>query len=236
LVPHPISLVGLRCAIALTFAAAIWVVRQPNVVDASKYAALASALIVLLVVLHAETGHFCINGPAYPNERRFLLRPSAPIFVIAPISASLVAASVALGPLLLASKRWVLGIVAILVGAGMVYLFSRSLYAQAQRFVVFVPAGFVLHDTVVLREPVLFRKQVVERIGPAEANTDALDFTANAPGLAIEFGLTEKVEVTKRNGPRDAIGETGRTARFITVPTLPGRLISEARQRRYAVT
>ena len=169
------------------------------------------------------------------EERRFLLRPSASILLIAPIATALVAAGLVIGPLLLAAKQWLLGSVATALGFAATYLLTRSLFALARRFLVFVPAGFVIHDYSALREPVLFKRGQIERMRAAPADTDSLDLTLGAPGLVLEFLLKEKVEMSRLMGPRDRIGETGKSARFLAVPTLPGRLLNEARSRHYPV-
>jgi hypothetical protein len=235
LVPHPIGLVGLRIAGPLLLATSLWASTQPETSSITRIVGLVCALIISLSVLAHETGHFCVNGPAYPNERRFLLRPSAPLLLIAPIAAVLVAVGLLSGPLLLAARQWMAGGVGTALGFPIAYLLSRSLFGLARRFLVFVPAGFVIHDYSALREPVLFKRGQIERMRAAPIDTDSLDLTLGAPGLVLEFLLKEKVEMSRLMGPRDRIGETGKSARFLAVPTLPGRLLSEARKRHYPV-
>jgi hypothetical protein len=235
LVPHPIGLVGLRIAGPLLLATSVWTATQPGVSSTARVLGLVCALIVALLVLTHETGHFCVNGPAYPNERRFLLRPSASLLVIAPIAGVLVAAGLLAGPLLLVTGKWIFGAIATLLGFAVSYVLIRSLFALARRFLVFVPAGFVIHDYSALREPVLFKRGQIEAMRAAPVDTDSLDLTLGAPGLVLEFRLKEKVEMSRLMGPRDRVGETGKSARFLAVPTLPGRLLNEARSRRYPV-
>jgi hypothetical protein len=235
LVPHPIGLVGLRIGGPLSLAATVWASTQPGTSSIARALGLVCALLISLMVLTNETGHFCVNGPAYPNERRFLLRPSAPLLVIAPIASVLVAVGMVLGPMLLAARQWIAGAVATAVGFPVAYLLIRSLFGLARRFLVFVPAGFVIHDYSALREPVLFKRGQLEQMRAAPIDTDSLDLTLGAPGLVLEFLLKEKVEMSRLMGPRDRVGETGKSARFLAVPTLPGRLLGEARSRHYPV-
>jgi hypothetical protein len=235
LVPHPIGLVGLRTAGPLLLATSIWAATQPGATSTARALALVCALVVTLLVLAHETGHFCVNGPAYPNERRFLLRPSAALLVIAPVAGVLVAAGLIAGPLLLVTGKWVFGAITTLLGFAVSYVLIRSLFALARRFLVFVPAGFVIHDYSALREPVLFKRGQIEGMRAAPVDSDSLDLTLGAPGLVVEFLLREKVEMSRLMGPRDRVGETGKSARFLAVPTLPGRLLNEARSRRYPV-
>ncbi len=231
LVPHPAGLVALRSGSLAVVATALWCVFERSSVDGSSVVALSVALVVCGAALWSETGHWCVNGPAYANERRFLLRsPAVLLLGPIPVAGVLLAAAPVAGPLLLASKAWVLGGVCLVVGVAIVLVVARALYAQCRRFLVFVPAGLVVHDFDVLREPVLFKKNTVELLRAAPAESDSLDLTANASGLALEVLLTEKVEITKVKNSRDT-GETGRTARFLIVPTLPGRLLKTAAAR-----
>ena len=64
-------------------------------------------------------------------------------------------AGVAAGPLLLAARQWVLGAVALVVGAVAVWWGVRVLHGLSRRWVVFVPAGMVVHDPLALVDPVL---------------------------------------------------------------------------------
>ena len=236
LIAHPIGLVLVRCTAPAGVAAALWTAFDLNNSDNSH-----AVLVVVGVVwaiaaagtaLHPETGHMQVNGPAYPNERRFLLRPGA-LFqvVVIPLSTALLVAGAVTGVLLLAAKQWVIGVPVLLIGWAEALVLSRSLYALTKRFVVFVPAGFVLHDGSAVREPHLFRRASVESIAPAAADTDALDLTQAAAGLAVEIRFREKIDLTLSEG-RDRFRE-GRSARFLIVPTMPGRLLAEAAGRRY---
>ncbi len=232
LVWHPAGLVWLRCAAPAAWVATIWAAR--NTADEPVWfqvLGVAFATLAVVIVASPEVGHLCVNGPAYPNERRFLLRPSAAL-AVGPLhlSGALVAAGATVGPLLLAAKQWILGGVLTVLGAVFIRVLGKALYGQARRFVVFVPAGFVLHDEFVLRDPALFLRRTVEQLRAAPADTDSLDLTNNASGLAIEALLTEKCEIVRVTSRTTS--ETGKTARFLFVPTLPGRLLVEARSRR----
>ena len=232
LVWHPAGLVFLRCASPLALAATIWAVAETGrEAVALRTLALVAAAIAFLAAQWNEVGHLCVNGPAYPNERRFLLRPAAALMVgPLPLFGALTGAGVVVGPLLLASRQWVAGVACTAVGIALARVLGKALYAQARRFVVFVPAGFVLHDEFVVRDPVLFQRRIIEQLRAAPAQSDSLDLTNGAGGLAIEALLTEKAEIVRVTSRRTS--ETGSTARFLLVPTLPGRLLDEARTRR----
>ena len=235
LVWHPAGLVLLRCAAPASWVATIWAANhsagQPLWL---RILGVSAASVGIVVMASSETGHLCVNGPAYPNERRFLLRPAAAL-TVGPLylSGALVAGGVIIGPLLLAARQWLLGALTAVAGAVFICVLGKALYGQTRRFVVFVPAGFVLHDEFVLRDPALFLRRTIEQIRPAPADTDSLDLTNNASGLAIEVLLTEKSEIVRITSR--STSETGKTARFLFVPTLPGRLLNEARSRRIVV-
>ena len=161
LVWHPAGLVWLRCAAPAASAATIWAVSNASDEPLSfRFFGIAIATLAAVIVASPEVGHLCVNGPAYPNERRFLLRPSAAL-AVGPllVSGALVGAGAVVGPLLLAAKQWILGALFTVLGAAFIRVLGKALYGQARRFVVFVPAGFVLHDEFVLRDP--DRKSVV---------------------------------------------------------------------------
>jgi hypothetical protein len=175
------------------------------------------------------------SGTAYGDERRLPLRPPG-LLLLGPIELALLVVIVGLAtaPLLLADRRWVAGAVAALLGLPLAVVAARALHGLSRRWVVFVPAGLVLHDPLTLVDPVLFRQHVVARLAPARAGTDALDLTQRALGLALELELVEAVPmVLVRPGRRE--DEPGRATRLVFTPTRPGRVLDEAARRRLPV-
>ena len=233
MVPHPIGLVAVRVGAALSLATSTWSASTGRASSGIAAVALGVAVIVVTLAFAADTGHLYVNGPAYPNERRYVLGPSALLLLgPIPIAGAVVGGATVAGPLLLASQRWAIGSVACAAGLGLGAVSARALYALTRRFLVFVPAGLVLHDFEALRDPVLFQHALVEAIRPASADSDSLDLTVGAPGLTVEVLLREKVEITKLRNSRDH-GEIGRTARFLVVPSMPGRFLAAAKRRGY---
>jgi hypothetical protein len=96
---------------------------------------------------------------------------------------------------------------------------------------VFVPAGLVLHDSIALVDPVLFRRQSIDVLRPAPAGSDSLDLTQSAPGLALELLLLESVDLTLVK-PGSRSGTSGRSARLLFTPTRPSAVLAQARERR----
>ncbi len=237
LVPHPLSLTALRLV-------------APGLVVATLAAAAAGSPSALAVVWALVTaawsftpgiGATWVNGPAYPNERRYPLRAPGALLAGPLLSAWVLAtAGVAAGPLLLAARQWVAGGVATVVGLPVAWLLVRSLHNLSRRWAVFVPAGMVLHDPLTLRDPVLLQRSTVSRLGPAAAGTDrevsgALDLSQRAPGLTLEMALKAETSFAVLvPGKRD--GRTAVVTRFLFTPTRPGAVLDEARRRRLPVS
>jgi hypothetical protein len=134
---------------------------------------------------------------------------------------------------LLATEHWVAGGALVALGHPVAILFTRALHNLGRRWIVFVPAGLVLHDPLTLADPVLLRRQQIETVRPAPAGTDSLDLTQGAPGLAVEVVLLEKVPMTLvRPGRR---GAPGSSARFLVTPSRPGAVLADAAGRHLPV-
>lgn len=231
LVPHPASLTAVRVVTPAAVAAAALAALQPEPGTAERLAGLVLTVVAAGVAFLPEIGAHFVNGPAYPNERRLPLRVPAPLlFGPVPLAWIVTAGGPVVAALLLADGRWAAGAVATVLGGGGAIIGGRALHRLSRRWVVFVPAGLVLHDHMVLADPVLFERKVIESLHAAPVNTDSLDLTANAPGLPLELVLKEKVPMA-RVRPRQA-PETGSSARLLFSPTRPGEVLLEAARRR----
>ncbi len=95
--------------------------------------------------------------------------------------------------------------------------------------VVFVPAGFVIHDFWTMAESMLVQRRLRPMLGPSSADVDdAIDLTAGAMGLALAVEFDEPVPFALKRG-RTIVTESSNFAIFS--PTLPGRVLDEARAR-----
>ncbi|HUR18372.1 MAG TPA: hypothetical protein VMZ51_05465 [Acidimicrobiales bacterium] len=230
LVAHPIALTVLR-----TVAPAAVVASVVAALDGHPSPpAVGSTGLVLVMVFLAETGARYVNGPAYPDERRLPLRVPGPLLLgILPLAWSLAVGLPVGVALLLACRRWVVGGALAVIGLPVAGLLLAAVNNLSRRWVVFVPAGLVLHDPIALADPVLFRRQIIEVLRPAPAGTDSLDLTQRAPGLTLELVLTEKVPMMLMR-PGTRVGEPGSSARLLFTPTRPGEVLKEAAARRIA--
>jgi hypothetical protein len=224
LVPHPVSLTALRFAVPGVVVGVAW--GHPSAV------AWAAAIVLVGIAFLPETAAWFVNGPAYPNERRFLLRPPGPVLVVGLLPAWALASGLPVaGVMLVVAGRPVLGAVVLVVGVPVAAVLVRALHGLSRRWVVFVPAGLVLHDGLAVVDPVLFPKKIVESVDLAPAGTDSLDLTKGALGPAVELVLKEKVPMVL-TVPRRPAGEPGASARLLFSPTRPGAVLAEAARRR----
>ncbi|HEY2430327.1 MAG TPA: hypothetical protein VGI06_15410, partial [Acidimicrobiales bacterium] len=230
LIPHPLGLTALRCATPGLLVATVAAAAGRATLPAAAVAVAWSSLMLILSLL-PRTGLLFVNGPAYPNERRFPLALPGPL-LLGPVEVAwlVVVGLPAAALFLLAHEQWVAGALATALAAAGVRYLGRPLHQLSRRWVVFVPAGLVLHDPMSLRDPVLFRRQVVESVGPAPVGTDALDLTQGALGLALELRLREKVPMTRITS-RNRSGEEGASARLLFTPSRPGAVLAEATRR-----
>ena len=228
LVPHPISLTAVRCA---TPAAVVAVLVAAADGASGGPLALASTALAMALAFLPETGTLFVNGQAYPNERRYPLRAPAPLLLgVLAVVWALALAGPVVGALLVAARQWVAGGVVLAAGLPLSVVLLRAMHGLSRRWLVFVPAGVVLHDPIALADPVLFRRQLVVALGPADADSPALDLTQAAPGLALELTLTEEVPILRAK-PGRRLGEAVSPSRLLFTPTRPGAVLREATER-----
>jgi len=235
MVPHPIALTVLRLVAPGAVVAAL-LAAFASEADARAAMGLASAVLAVLLAFAPATGVAWVNGPAYPNERRYPLRPPTPLlFGPLELSWAVAVGGPVAGALLLAARQWVAGAVVLAVCLPLAALLGRSLYGLARRWVVFVPAGLVLHDPLALVDPVLFTKEHVRALGPAEPDTDALDLTQRAAGLVLQLTLDAPASLLL-SGPKNRSTKAVEAGSLLFLPTRPGSVLEEAAARRLPVS
>jgi hypothetical protein len=234
LVPRALGLTVIRIAGPAALVAAGWAVVAGGTPNGADVAALASAALAAATALAGVTADALVDGSSYGAERRFALRtPSVVLF--GPVQAAWigVVAGTTAGPLLLATGNWVLGAVLTVVGGAVALVGARALHQLSRRWIVFVPAGVVVHDPLATTDPILFPRRTVEdlapaRVGPGEDMT--VDLTGGAPGLVLELTLRQPLDITVRVRDRPPSTATARRVRF--TPIRAGAVLAEAAARR----
>jgi hypothetical protein len=235
LVPAPLGLTALRLVAPGAAVAAVLAAATDRPSLAASALAVTSTLIALLVAFTPAAARLYVNGPAYPNELRLPLAPPGPL-LFGPLEvawAATVGAPLA-GVLLLAARQWLAGTLVLVAGGALAFVGARALHGLSRRWVVFVPAGLVLHDPMALVDPVLFERPLIETLRPAPAGSDSLDLTQRARGLPLELVLWEKVPVVLVRARRPG-GDPGSSARLLFTPSRPGVVLQEAAARRIPI-
>lgn len=238
LVPTTVSLTAVRIVAPATLVAAVVAVAA-GAGGATAVVGVAGALVVTLVALRREVGDAFVNGSSYGDERRFLLAPPGAV-AIAPLPLAWVGtvAGVAAGPMLLAAGQWVIGGFALVVGWALAALLARALHGLSRRWLVFVPAGLVVHDQSTLVESAMVQRREVASMSRALAGTQAHDLTAGALGGAVELAFSVHVPITPRPPGRPgsgAVAETVPATALLVAPTRIDAVLAEAAERQLPV-
>lgn len=188
LVPAPLSLTGGRILGPVAIGGALLVIVAEGV-DGATLGALVWAALVTAVLFLPAVGDRMINGSAYGSERRMALRPPG-FVVVGPAQVAWLGVFGGLAvPLVLAlNERWVWTAVAAAVGATTTWAGTRILHQLSRRWIVFVPAGFVIRDPMQLVDAILFRRNQVAAVGPAFEATGPTDPAEPAAGEAPTGG------------------------------------------------
>jgi hypothetical protein len=229
-VPHPVALTTARVLAPAGVAATLITTLIGRDDGTAWIVGVAATLVTTALAFSPAVSLRAVNALAYPNERRFPLRPPGAV-LLGPIELAwaFAVAGLVTGPLLLSASVWAAGAVATVSGIPLAALLLRALHGLSRRWVVFVPAGVVLHDLLAMSDPVLFQRMAIERLAPASRDTEALDLTERAPGLALELTLREPIDVNLSR----AKGSTRIKARAVLfTPTRPGAVLAEAAARR----
>jgi hypothetical protein len=235
LAPRPWGLTALRVV-----APAAVIVTLVSVSGASATAgalAVASSVAAAVFALSSSVAQAAGNALAYGDEIRFPLRvPLSLFFGPVPLAVALIGGGVSIGPLLLASRHYIVGAIITVVGFPVAFALVRSLHSLSQRWLVLVPAGVVVVDPLSLADPVLMRREQirgVRRSRRAEAE-GGLDLRLGTLPGTIELSLHEPQSFARRRGRHDS---ERRDADVVLVSTVKAdALVHRANERRIAIT
>lgn len=228
-VPSTLGLTVLRMLSALTcgIAGVSWI---GGASPTSGAIFLACSVLSALLIGGADFGQRCAQASAYGDEHRFMLRPPAAFIPPVALVGLVWIAVVLAAPLLLASGRWALGSIAAVAAALLTWLLVPRFNALSGRWLVFVPAGLVLHDLVVLGETLMVPQADIEAIELALASTEAADLTGPASGHAVEIGMRSMVTALLAPTKAAPRGTALHVRSFIVAPTRPGLVLRAARR------
>jgi len=234
-VPRPVGLTAVR-AVAPLFATVAVLLAVAADVDAL---AAVGAVVATLVASVLAARPAAVNSASYGDESRYPLHvPPALFLAPLPLARLALGAAVTAGPLLLADQRWVLGGLALVVGVPVAVVLSRILHGLSDRFVVLVPAGFVVVDPFTLSDPVLcVREHIVSlrAAGPAPTpRPELLDLRLGATVGTVALTLDEDAELFRTGRTRRSTVTT-RANELWVAPLRRRALLAEAAQRRIPV-
>jgi hypothetical protein len=234
-VPAAATLTALRVLVpgGLAVAAAVAFERSAGGVDTAVLAGLAA--VATLIALAGETGRVFVQASAYGDEQRFPLRPPFGYLVVAVAAWVLFAVASLSGPLLLAARAWVPGAVLTLLALGGSVTLPRRWHRLSRRWLVFVPAGVVIHDPLVLADTVMMRSHHVVAMCLAPADTGAADLTGPATGTALEIEVGEVARVVFAPTGREPHGRAIHASAMLVAPTRPGAALRAAADRHLSV-
>jgi hypothetical protein len=229
-VPSTLGLTVMRMVSALSCGAAAfsWIAGAPPIRGAVF---VACALVCGFLIGGANFGQQCVQASAYGDEQRFLLRLPAAFWLPFTLAGVVWMVAVLVAPLLLACGRWITGILVAVVGALLTVLLLPRFAGLARRWLVFVPAGIVVHDEVVLGETLMVPRAELASVELALVGTEAADFTGPAAGHAVEVRLLSMgnaLLAPTKTAPR---GVALHMQSFIVAPTRPGLVLRASRER-----
>ncbi|MDQ1432484.1 MAG: hypothetical protein QOF40_3086 [Actinomycetota bacterium] len=211
LAPRPQTLTALRVIAPALAIAAILATIDGGGSTVAQVGAVVATLVCAVLASGPDIASAAANSIAYGDEQRFPLRVPPALFLgPLPIARLLVAGGVVAPVLLLANGDLVLGLVALVVGAVLVFVLSRSLSSLSRRWAVLVPAGFVVVDPLTLADPVLFLREHVRHLAPEEAAAappGILDLRLGAGAGSVSVRFDEEVELVRAARGRHG-GET----------------------------
>jgi hypothetical protein len=191
---HPISLTTARClAPIVVFCSIAYALTQS--LSSANIAVSTCGIISLMLMFTAEYGSAHVQAGAYGNERRFLLRIPAPVVLPTLITWALFATVVVALVNAAQSENYLLGVPLLLAIVALSWKFAPQMHRLSKRWLVRVPAGWVVHDDLMLAENLLIRSHNLTAMDLALADSEALDLSGMTRGVPIQFTLREMTDV-----------------------------------------
>jgi hypothetical protein len=191
---HPISLTTIRCLAPIAvFYSAVYALSES--LSSLNIAVVTCGIISLMLMYTADYGSAHVQAGAYGNERRFLLRIPAPVVLPTLITWALFATVLVVLENAVQSENYVLSIPLLLALIAMSWKFAPQMHRLSKRWLVRVPAGWVVHDDLMLAENLLIRSHNLTAMDFALADSEALDLSGMTRGVPIQISLREMTDV-----------------------------------------
>jgi hypothetical protein len=237
LAPRPLGLTAARTGAPLALATTLLAVATGRPSALSSMSALAATTLCVVLVATPSFARSCAQGAAYGDEERFPLKVPPALFLgVIPVAVLAVGAGIAAGPLLLADGSIGLGIVALVLGWPIAFALLRSLHLLSRRWAILVPAGFVIADPMTMTDPILFVREHILGLGPADPRVrppeDATDLRLGAAHGSLAVLLDDDAEIYRRTRAGAA---SKRTHLLIIAPVAARELLDHAAKRRITV-
>jgi hypothetical protein len=238
-VPRPVGLTVIRAVAPLFATAAIVAVIATDIGTTAAIAAVVATLAASVLAARPAIAFAAVNSVSYGDESRYPLHvPPALFLAPLPLARLALGAAIVSGPLLLADELWILGALALVVGVPLAVVLSRILHGLSERFVVLVPAGFVVVDPFTLSDPVLcVRERIISlrAAGPAPPSRPELaDLRLGATFGTVAVAIDEPADLF-RTGRTRRTTVTTRADELWVAPLRRRELLLEAAQRRIRV-
>lgn len=196
LVPSSSSLTALRLVVPAHCATTVLVVIASGEVSWATVAAAALGVVATVAATSGDIGRHWVQMSAYGDERRFLLA-CPPVMIVAQVLTWTVWFALAAGAVtsLTADEPSVLmiaiGIAAALLTVTGLVVLPRRFHRFSRRWLVWVPAGLVVHDHVVLAETAMLSRRAVAAVDlwyPG-SEPEPLDVTGGPqrPGIVVSL-------------------------------------------------
>ena len=237
--PRPVGLTVVRAVAPLFATLAVLIAVTADVDALAAVGAVVATLAASVLAARPAIAFAAVNSASYGDESRYPLHvPPALFLAPLPLARLVLGAAITAGPLLLADQRWVLGALALVVGVPVAVVLSRILHGLSDRFVVLVPAGFVVVDPFTLSDPILcVRERIVSlrSAGPAPVpRPELLDLRLGATIGTVAVTLDETAELFRTGRTRRSTVTT-RANELWVAPLRRRALLAEAARRRIPV-
>jgi len=238
-VPRLVGLTVVRAVAPLFATLAVVLAITADVDTLEAVGAIVATAAASVLAARPAIAFAAVNSASYGDESRYPLHVPPALFLgPLPLARLALGAAVAAGPLLLADQHWLLGALTLAVGLPVAVVVSRILHGLSERFVVLVPAGFVVVDPFTLSDPVLcVRERIVSlrAAGPApRPRLDLLDLRLGATIGTVAVTLDDTAELFRTGRTRRSTVTTRANELWIA-PLRRRALLAEAAQRRIPV-